>query len=706
MKRKKNEIIETRLKCLCAKDVFSNSKILFCICTAVFFSLHHYVGFVNDGSLYLLQAVHYLDPTRFVDDVPFIAQNQDDFTIFSPIFAFALKLFGISLGGKLFCFSLQFLFCISFCFVARSIARIIGHERSAIFMVIAFFLYYAHAIFFGAGIGLWVIENTSVARLLAQGIVFLGFVFFWDKWKYVSLLLFFIAMFTHPLVAGWALPIWFFYHCPKLRIPILCVGILSPLTVLLQRAPFISYSQLGIVPPFSVMDVEYREYVGFISIYVTLSFLIENSAMRKFSRCILITMLIAVYLQVIGYLTENVFFYQVQPNRIKWICMAFAFPLIICFAQERIRRISDERLIVWGDVGFAILCYCIFVGLNIWGTLFSCVLSFIHKKVKWVFLDRYLKSFVFCYAITLFLRILTQNMDNLYLEGVYSNELAYRLFHDLNLVFEAVFKFLAFMMMSYLLLRKRFSCAAVYFVALVKSNFIFTPVLGFALLTAPLARKIHNKKNVWILGVVLLDLVLFNSFWSGESSIAILLLVLFLLVELTKKTRALNFLVLILAFVLALVYDIVNWDSRLNDQLNAEKQMDVFLERPIFDKVNNWGRTIVSVSGFFYDNPRAQFLVGTYYDKTSHSGEIFNDQLSREVLRRQNLLDKECEKKGFKSNCVYNDGFASYKVFVDLCQLGEVNYLLSDMVFADGHLVDDRQLRVLKKNVYLYGCPN
>ena len=73
--------------------------LLYAFGLAIFFALIRYRGYTYDAALYLLQVMNYLQPERFVNDVPFMFGNQDSFSIFSPIVADVFKILGVNVGG-------------------------------------------------------------------------------------------------------------------------------------------------------------------------------------------------------------------------------------------------------------------------------------------------------------------------------------------------------------------------------------------------------------------------------------------------------------------------------------------------------------------------------------------------------------------------------------------------------------------------------
>ena len=94
-------------------DLLKSKWIVYFVGLAAFFMLIHYYGFFSDASLYLLQVIHFLDPSRFENDVPFMFGNQDAYSIFSPIVAVFFKIFGVNAGGMVATLIAQLFWCLA-----------------------------------------------------------------------------------------------------------------------------------------------------------------------------------------------------------------------------------------------------------------------------------------------------------------------------------------------------------------------------------------------------------------------------------------------------------------------------------------------------------------------------------------------------------------------------------------------------------------
>lgn len=69
--------------------------LLFILLLALWFFVHPYLGIWGDGILYAVQALARLYPETYGKDLFFLYGSQDDFTLFSPLYAAFIRLFGI-----------------------------------------------------------------------------------------------------------------------------------------------------------------------------------------------------------------------------------------------------------------------------------------------------------------------------------------------------------------------------------------------------------------------------------------------------------------------------------------------------------------------------------------------------------------------------------------------------------------------------------
>src|SRR5689334_14300309 len=133
-----------------------------CLCLAAFWMfLHPYAGVVHDASLYVLGALARLHPQSLSQDLFLKFGSQDQYTLFSPLFAAAIRLFDLEPAAAL----LTFIGQAGFFGCAFLLARRIMPPALALLAVGLLILmpsgYGAYRIFQYA-------ENFLTARLLAE----------------------------------------------------------------------------------------------------------------------------------------------------------------------------------------------------------------------------------------------------------------------------------------------------------------------------------------------------------------------------------------------------------------------------------------------------------------------------------------------------------------------------------------------------------
>src|SRR5581483_3373631 len=82
---------------------------------------HGYIGIWHDGQLYTFQALAHLHPTLFANDLFLRFGSQDDYTLFSPLYAGAIRLLGIEHAAALLTLLFQAAFVASAWLLARKL---------------------------------------------------------------------------------------------------------------------------------------------------------------------------------------------------------------------------------------------------------------------------------------------------------------------------------------------------------------------------------------------------------------------------------------------------------------------------------------------------------------------------------------------------------------------------------------------------------
>jgi hypothetical protein len=98
------------------------------ICVLTWMLSHGYLGLHHDARLYTLQALARLEPDSLANDVFLRHGSQDRFTIFSPVYALAMRLLGVEAAAA----ALTLLSQIALCVAAHTLARAVMPPRLAL----------------------------------------------------------------------------------------------------------------------------------------------------------------------------------------------------------------------------------------------------------------------------------------------------------------------------------------------------------------------------------------------------------------------------------------------------------------------------------------------------------------------------------------------------------------------------------------------
>ena len=154
------------------KDLLKNKWFVYFAGLAAFFLLIHYYGFFSDASLYLLQVIHFLDLSRFENDVPFMFGNQDAYSIFSPIVAVFFKIFGVNAGGMVATFIAQLFWCFASILFFKNWSETYIGKRYFLPIYLIFLIVFTAKLCYCGYIGFYFIEPILLARFISDAFVF------------------------------------------------------------------------------------------------------------------------------------------------------------------------------------------------------------------------------------------------------------------------------------------------------------------------------------------------------------------------------------------------------------------------------------------------------------------------------------------------------------------------------------------------------
>lgn len=650
-------------ECICMIPLKNKRYVAYIIGIAFFFCIYQYHGVLVDAILYTLQAVHYMYPERLTGDISFAYGNQDSFSIFSPIYAVFLRLFSVELGAKFFCILSHIVFAIA----SISLLDFWTRKRHCNFALLPLMLVFFYLYGYGenrAAIGIFnYVEPYINPRILsvACGLFGLSQIFYRKK---LSLIFFLVGTLIHPLMAGWGIPLWLFYYYPKTIIPISLLSFLFPLSIFIGKVPFCSYD-------LEWMDVSLRKtyflhFASFLAFFIYCWKTNENLNFKRVAKSLSFLVMIALYWHVIGHYTGHVFLTQVQTFRIEWLCVATAYPL--CFIKifelwlKKIRRkislTTIERAFFVFPLAFWIDS-CLIDAFFI----FFLLQEYFRKAQK----EKILKIILNCSQII--------SLFGLIIIFIFTQQ-------DLS----TANKVLVRNMQEYMS----------YFAILVTlMKLIFTPqskVLSIFVLVIVALSNITREKIMFSLDL--------------SYSITVLAATLFWIQNFNKKYLTLVPLVWLIPYAL-LFYDI-----RGDEQVEAEKEIDTYLDKPIFPEISDRGRMLFCVSGYHLIIPRIHFLSGAYLDRQSDVGGIFIRNQEIEFNHRYRMLFYEGKEGEMDvSGKAFIDNFKKLhsskqleKTASFLCKKNEILNLVTDIPGLRMPVINSTLVGMEKKQIFLYGC--
>lgn len=711
--------------------------LLYAFGLAIFFSLVHYKGFDKDAAIYLLQVINYLQPERFVNDVPFMFGNQDSFSIFSPIIAFVLKTLGVNNGGIVATFFTLLALGSSLIALVCKWTRLFNAESWRVPIVFALFLLLADKKYGSGSFYLPLFEPYLVARVLSEVLMVGGLVFFFDKNRYTTFVFFVIASLMHPLMGGWALLLWCLYHFPKARIPVLVLAFLAPLT------GFLHIGRLDFYPddwrPLYISPIweEFVIYFGNLAFWLAMYRHFKGRLLSKFSISLFWVSLIGFYLQFTGSFLEHLLLYQAQPFRVQLLCLIPVIPVFVLFVQNLLKEECDlvlrdyaglvlglcsiagfqwlERSVVAGGLWLFLLVACLFLIYAPVGKNGKIKLSRIWMKILFSF------SLIFLFASSA-----VNNYFKLAIEQGFGN--AGLVVSWLNLPnYLSVVEMLLLLSLSLAcMIQKKYWFSLLFAISFCDGNLKILPIVGLILCLAPNIGLVTRN--------ILLSFAFSFSFFEIWNSLyrfnsteklplegsplatvglyLILVLVFCWLLSLRScwKTKK-AFVPLLVLFASLVVWDVYKWDSRSETIIANERQMNQFFENMIFPQVHDRGKLLFSVDFEVPKQSRVNFMTGAYADESIYVGEVFYKEQYMESNRRRKALLMGGSQKGSLANFgaqmmhVYSNPDTLLSRVHYLCAENEITHFATDYANMPLPKEDSVFLDVKQKYVWLYGCP-
>ena len=643
-----------------------------------FFSIQRYYGFYEDAGRYLLQVVHFLAPERFVGDVPFMYGNQDQFTLYSPLMAVIFKVLGVNVGGIVSMLVLRLLWCVAAVSVMVRWCGLFGCRKWALPVFILCLATLMHKCYGGVA-SFPILDPILVARYMAFAFALVGFATFFIRKRFVPLVCFVVASLIHPLIGGWGIPLWLFYHFGKTRWPVLAATLLFPLTAFLHigRLDFYPSDWLGRSSPFAPTFMDLLVYAGVLTLWLAVARLAENQLLRRFSSSMFWVYLAGMFLHVAGVYMHHQFLVQAQPYRVFLFCIIPLFAVLAAFVHE---RLDNCKLFVW---------------------------------VERLNPGRIASNVIFCVALLL---LLTRSLIGCYIQlslehGLGSVDNAYFAMNlpSLEPALKIALGALALVSLS----QRRFVLSLIFAFSLLNGYATILPMVGiifylFGGLLRERAKVVLASFTVVITFVELLSSLPNSSLMESSVVPALFVVALFILaLWIALKKSSLPFALMI---VLVGCRDVFAWDARNERHVVYERQSDSFFQETVFSQVKDRGKVLFAVGEEWPLESRFVFLTGTYADLTIGIGGLFYRGQYLEAGRRLNLLvyGSGTPRGGYMAKdieVVYTnpDTLAARMKF--LCEEKEITHMATGFAQLPLAKVDSIFLKEMDMALYLYGCP-
>ncbi|MFA6931239.1 MAG: hypothetical protein WCT05_13015 [Lentisphaeria bacterium] len=709
--------------------------LMFLFAVLFFVLMNPYQGIVGDANLYLLQAVHSVFPERFTGDIMFMYGGQDQFSIFSPVYAAFLKCFGIEYGSMALAAVLMLLNGFALALLIRNVCSALGEKRLLVPAMI--FILFTYGEYASVVTGTFpIFAAQPLARHLSEFFCLLGLALFGKKWLSISLIV--IGMLFNPLMAGWGVPVWFFYHFPKLRKIVVVLSALFPLSILFNRIPFSRMDDFwqqgnGFGTNYdNVVDLS-RWLVGGILLYAAYRERRLPDLLQKLIPAILIAGGIALYWTISGSFIHHVFLMQVQAVRFEWLLSISAKLAFCALLVFYVKDVKESGTLYSRHVGLALLA----VTLShpewfVLGWIGGALLLLPDRKipVSWKktvlilaelgFVAFYIGAMLYDYSVTNKVAMpLLLDKSQLAVAIPLASTIA-----EICFFFCLVLYFRKTGQARSLLLSKNALLVIFALAALCPESIALG--VAFALLLAPefFLKTPKIKMLAILVGCFLAFDAVSSSFVFSRfvtirdvaENMVILCAMCYAIYALNAenlkpcgKYQNIIWAVLVLGVGILLC---LFWDVRSENRIASEKQMEVFWTKPLFPQIKESGRVFYAVDGPKKKLSRVQFLTGTYVDYNSDAGSLFHRE--QFVAYQHRALWTKCGAKvekdcgtgsfgGFMDNGLGLPGMLQSRVDL-LCGANEIDYVVTNDASLPYAQVAKDSLEYLQEPVYLYRC--
>ncbi len=333
------------------------------------FITHPYFGIRHDSLLYAVQALSHLFPKAYENDIFIRYGFQDNYTIFSRLYAFAISWLGLSKATSTLMIAGYALWLSASFFMARILLK---GKSFWIFLAFLFTLpgNYGYEGILSYG------EPFLTPRIFAEALTIYSIAFFIQRRFSVSIIFLMIALFFHPLMAGCGVIFLFIYgHQFRLRSVLIQLLIIMTILFILAVAEIEPFANL-----LRIMDEHWYQIVSLRNSHVLIgmwdigafnlavfdfsiifsAIIIIPGQQRRLLSSALVTGIICLLVSWFGAdLLHNIFIIQVQLWRAFWLIHLFAYlAMALLIANwENSSDISRILLLCYTAAWFSLDCF-------------------------------------------------------------------------------------------------------------------------------------------------------------------------------------------------------------------------------------------------------------------------------------------------------------------------------------------------------------
>ena len=559
-------------------------------------------------------------------------------------------------------------------------------------------------------------------RSLAVAFGIMGLATIFSKNRWITPVLALVGSAFHPLMAGWVLPVWMFYHFPKTRIPIVVMSALFPLAGYIGVEPFAGYPDDWYYKPLTYgpnagFVFRFLMYIAFFIIFI--KWYAKGTFERQFCFSVLLLTAIAAYWYLWTGINNFILLYQFQVWRMEWLCIVASFVLFAYIFYDVVSGYRETRRFTTRDLAVILTGLTLFSDVHAPEGLVAAIILLLKKNEDVT--KKHLLLLGFMYAVLNLLMAAYCYM--LALGGSIPYIVNFPLANSLYNRYITITALVCLICGLLTLREKDFFRAVLFLLYPFSPQLLLLPIVALAF---PLLKRWQVVAAIALIvvdgawGFPMRTTNITLSFLEKSQFLWTVLFVSVFAVAWFAKAKCglVTKILLFLPVLFAVPYAITHWDNRQEKQKIEESNLDQFKSQMAFPQVKERGKMFYYVNGYMNGDSRLQFLGGNYVDTKTTVGEIFNKghhQLAVDRLNR--LIYKNDNKPTFKG--VYERARIMYDFFEDslsvssilidrtryLCSLDEISHLVSDFENLPFVKQDSLRMNVLDKNVYLYECP-